>query len=152
MAETQKQVEDSKPKAKTSYKQIRKYVEKNYGFKVHTAYIAEVKRNLGLLMYDAPNAVEELKHPRSHPTKKMVFAIKETLPSLLSVIKKIFCLEFVMIFFRNSVSSIDVSVNFPSKLKPLQERKQILTLYVFSKSRVLKKISRCIPGTQKSSR
>ena len=44
------------------------------------AYPDEIgKRNLGLLMYDAPNAVEELKHPRSHPTKKMVFAIKETL-------------------------------------------------------------------------
>ena len=51
----------------------------NYGFKVHTAYIAEVKRNLGLPMYDAPNAVEELKRPRSHPTEKMVLAIKETL-------------------------------------------------------------------------
>ena len=79
LAETQKQVEDSKPKAKTTYKQIQKYVEENYGFKVHTAYIAEVKRNLGLPMYDAPNAVEELKRPRSHPTEKMVLAIKETL-------------------------------------------------------------------------
>ena len=79
LAETQKQVEDIKPKAKTTYKQIQKYVEENYGFKVHTAYIAEVKRNLGLPMYDAPNAVEELKRPRSHPTEKMVLAIKETL-------------------------------------------------------------------------
>ena len=79
LAETQKQVEDIKPKAKTTYKQIQKYVEENYGFKVHTAYIAEVKRNLGLSMYDAPNAVEELKRPRSHPTEKMVLAIKETL-------------------------------------------------------------------------
>ena len=79
LAETQKQVEDSKPKSKTTYKQIQKYVEENYGFKVHTAYIAEVKRNLGLPMYDAPNAVEELKRPRSHPTEKMVLAIKETL-------------------------------------------------------------------------
>jgi len=34
---------------------------------------------LGLPMYDAPNAVEELKRPRSHPTEKMVLAIKETL-------------------------------------------------------------------------
>ncbi len=46
---------------------------------MHTAYIAEVKRNLGLPMYDAPNAVEELKRPRAHPTEKMVLAIKETL-------------------------------------------------------------------------
>ena len=47
---------------------IQEYVEKKYGFKVHTAYIAEVKRNLGLPMYDAPNMVEELKQPRRHPT------------------------------------------------------------------------------------
>lgn len=40
---------------------IQEYVGKKYGFKVHTAYIAEVKRYLGLTMYDAPNAVEELK-------------------------------------------------------------------------------------------
>ena len=32
-------------------------MEKKYGFKVHTAHIAEVKRSLGLAMYDAPNAV-----------------------------------------------------------------------------------------------
>ena len=58
---------------------IQQYIEENYGFKVHTAYIAEVKRSLGLPMYDAPNVVEELKHPRPHPTKRMVAAIKETL-------------------------------------------------------------------------
>ena len=46
---------------------IREYVEKKYGFKVHTAYIAEVKRSLGLTMYDAPNATEELKQPRTSP-------------------------------------------------------------------------------------
>lgn len=41
------------PKPKITYKMIQKYVERNYGFKVHTAYIAEVKRSLGLTMYDA---------------------------------------------------------------------------------------------------
>ncbi len=40
---------------------IKEYIEAKYGFKVHTAYIAEVKRKLGLPMYDVPNAVEELK-------------------------------------------------------------------------------------------
>ena len=40
---------------------IKEYIEVKYGFKVHTAYIAEVKRDLGLPMYDVPNAVEELK-------------------------------------------------------------------------------------------
>ena len=46
---------------------------------MHTAYIAEVKRDLGSPMYDAPNAVEELKRPRSHPTAEMVEAIKDAL-------------------------------------------------------------------------
>ena len=30
-------------------------------------------------MYDAPNAVEELKQPRKHPTAEKVEAIKDTL-------------------------------------------------------------------------
>lgn len=72
-------VEARKPKEKVTYKMIQNHIEKTYGFKVHTAYIAEVKRDLGLPMYDAPNAVEELKHPRPHPTPRMVEAIKETL-------------------------------------------------------------------------
>ena len=71
--------EARKPKEKVTYKMIQNHIEKTYGFKVHTAYIAEVKRDLGLPMYDAPNAVEELKHPRPHPTPRMVEAIKETL-------------------------------------------------------------------------
>ena len=40
---------------------IQDCIEETYGFKVHTAYIAEVKRDLGLLMYDAPNLVGEFK-------------------------------------------------------------------------------------------
>lgn len=67
------------PKPKITYKMIQEYVEKKYGFKVHTAYVAEVKRNLGLTMYDAPNAVEELKQPRKHPPKEKVEAIKDAL-------------------------------------------------------------------------
>ena len=72
-------IEANKPKEKVTYKMIQDYIEATYGFKVHTAYIAEVKRDLGLPMYDAPNAVEELKKPRQHPSEKMVKAIKETL-------------------------------------------------------------------------
>ena len=68
-----------KPKEKVTYKMIKEYIEAKYGFKVHTAYIAEVKRNLGLPMYDAPNAVEELKQPRKHPTPEKVEAIKDAL-------------------------------------------------------------------------
>ena len=67
------------PKPKITYKMIQEYVEKKYGFKVHTAYIAEVKRSLGLTMYDAPNVVEELKQPRKHPPKEKVEAIKDAL-------------------------------------------------------------------------
>ncbi len=54
---------------------IKEYIEAKYDFKVHTAYIAEVKRDLGLPMYDALNTVEELKHP----TAEKVEAIKDAL-------------------------------------------------------------------------
>lgn len=62
-----------------TYKMIKEYIEAKYGFKVHTAYIAEVKRDLGVPMYDAPNAVEELKQPRKHPTAEKVEAIRDAL-------------------------------------------------------------------------
>ena len=74
-----KRAEAYKPKEKVTYKMIKEYIEAKYGFKVHTVYIAEVKRNLGLPMYDAPNAVEELKQPRKHPTPEKVEAIKDAL-------------------------------------------------------------------------
>ena len=44
-------------------------MEKKYKFKVHTAYITEVKRSLGLTMYDAPNVTEEVKQLRKRPPK-----------------------------------------------------------------------------------
>ena len=68
-----------KPKERVTYKMIKEYIEAKYGFKVYTAYIAEVKRDLGLTMYDAPNAVEELKQPRKHPPKEKVEAIMDAL-------------------------------------------------------------------------
>ena len=74
-----KRAEAYKPKERVTYKMIKEYIEAKYGFKVHTAYIAEVKRDLGLPMYDAPNAVEELKQPRKHPTAEKVEAIKDAL-------------------------------------------------------------------------
>ena len=70
-----KRAEAYKPKERVTYKMIKEYIEAKYGFKVHTAYIAEVKRSLGLPMYDAPNAVEELKHP----TAEKAEAIKDAL-------------------------------------------------------------------------
>ena len=74
-----KRAEEYKPKERVTYKMIKEYIEAKYGFKVHTAYIAEVKRDLGLPMYDAPNVVEELKQPRKHPTPEKVEAIKDAL-------------------------------------------------------------------------
>ena len=74
-----KRAEAYKPKEKVTYKMIKEYIEAKYGFKVHTAYIAEVKRDLGLPMYDATNAVEELKQRRKHPTSEKVEAIKDAL-------------------------------------------------------------------------
>ena len=74
-----KRAEAYKPKERVTYKMIKEYIEAKYGFKVHTAYIAEVKRELGLPMYDAPNAGEEVKHPRKHPTEEKVEAIKDAL-------------------------------------------------------------------------
>ncbi len=74
-----KRVEAYKPKERVTYKMIKEYIEAKYGFKAHTAYIAEVKRSLGLPMYDAPNSVEELKQPRKHPTAEKAEAIKDAL-------------------------------------------------------------------------
>lgn len=71
--------EDYRPSEKVTYKMIQEYVENKYGFKVHTAYIAEVKRDLGLPMFDAPNGVEELKNSRKHPTPEKMEAIKDAL-------------------------------------------------------------------------
>ena len=67
------------PKPKITFKMIQEYVEKKYGFKVHTAYIAEVKRSLGLTMNDAPNATGELKQPGKRPPKGKAEAIMEAL-------------------------------------------------------------------------
>ncbi len=58
---------------------IKECIEAKYGFKVHTVYIIEVKRNLGLPMYDAPSVVEELKQPRKYPTAEKVEAVKDAL-------------------------------------------------------------------------
>ncbi len=72
-----RKAEDYRPSERVTYKMMQGYIENKYNFKVHTAYIAEVKRDLGLPMYDAPNAIEELKHERKHPTPEKVEAIKD---------------------------------------------------------------------------
>ena len=58
---------------------LQEYVEQKYGFKVHTSYIAEVKRSLRLTMYGASNATEELKQPRKRQPKEKAEAITEAL-------------------------------------------------------------------------
>lgn len=40
-----------KSKERVNYKMIKEYMEAKYGFKVHSAYIAEVDKKLGLPMY-----------------------------------------------------------------------------------------------------
>lgn len=69
---------DRLPK-RVTYSKIQEYVEEKYGFKVHTAHIAVVKRSLGLPMYDEPNAVDELKYPYKPAPAHKVDAIKDAL-------------------------------------------------------------------------
>ncbi len=65
-----KRAEAYRLKEWVAYKMIKEYIETKYGFKVHTAYIAEVKIELRLPMYDAPNAVEGLKQQWKHKWKR----------------------------------------------------------------------------------
>jgi len=46
---------------------------------MHNAQIIEIKRDLDLSIYDTPNAVEELKQPRKHPTPEEAEAMKNVL-------------------------------------------------------------------------
>ena len=62
-----------------SYAPIAENVQEKYGFKVHTAYIAEVKRMVGLDMHNAPNAVEQRKHEYHPCPPEKVEAIKDAL-------------------------------------------------------------------------
>ena len=55
--EVRMEVETGEVKEHPTYKRIQEYVQEKYGFKVHTAYIAEVKRMVGLDMHKAPNSV-----------------------------------------------------------------------------------------------
>ena len=61
-----------------SYLQDDKEIHRSrYSFKMHTSYIAEVKR--GLSMNDIPNVVEKLKQPRKRPTPEKIEAVKDAL-------------------------------------------------------------------------
>ena len=77
--EVRMEVETGEVKEHPTYKRIQEYVQEKYGFKVHTAYIAEVKRMVGLDMHKAPNAVEQRKHEYHPYPPVMVEAIKDAL-------------------------------------------------------------------------
>ena len=77
--EVRMEVETGEVKEHPTYKRIQEYVQKKYGFKVHTAYIAEVKRMVGLDMHKAPNAVEQKKHEYHPCPPEKVEAIKDAL-------------------------------------------------------------------------
>ena len=71
--------ETGEVKEHPTYKRIQEYVQEKYGFKVHTAYIVEVKRMVGLDMHKAPNAVEQKKHEYHPCPPEKVEAIKDAL-------------------------------------------------------------------------
>lgn len=77
--EVRMEVETGEIKEHPTYKRIQEYVQEKYGFKVHKAYIAEVKRMVGLDMHKAPNAVEQRKHEYHPCPPEKVEAIKDAL-------------------------------------------------------------------------
>ena len=77
--EVRMEVETGEVKEHPTYKRIQEYVQEKYGFKVHTAYIVEVKRMVGLDMHKAPNAVEQKKHEYHPCPPEKVEAIKDAL-------------------------------------------------------------------------
>lgn len=54
-------------------------IVKKKGLGNMTTYIAEVKKDLGLPMHDAPNEVQKLKQTRKHSIAKKAEAIKDVL-------------------------------------------------------------------------
>lgn len=79
MIQVKMEVETGEVKEHPTYKRIQEYVQEKYGFKVHTAYIAEVKRMCGLDMHKAPSAVEQRKHEYHPCPPEKVKAIKDAL-------------------------------------------------------------------------
>ena len=61
-----------------TYNQIKEFVLKEYGLKVHTRYIAEIKRKHGIKM-QCDRASTNPKNPVPHPTKEMTTAIEAAL-------------------------------------------------------------------------
>ena len=74
-----REVETGGGRRTPTYRLIQGGGKEKYGFKVHTAYIAEVKRMVGLDMHKAPNAVEQRKHEYHPCPPEKVEAIKDAL-------------------------------------------------------------------------
>lgn len=70
--EVRMEVETGEVKEHPTYKRIQEYVQEKYGFKVHTAYIAEVKRKCGLDVGQNYNLSkkENAKVPKCPPEKE----------------------------------------------------------------------------------
>ncbi len=64
---------------KATYQKIKEYVKGKYGLNVHTKYIAEVKRKLGLPIHEAPNKVDVPKREYPACPEEKVKAIEEAL-------------------------------------------------------------------------
>ena len=71
--------EGYKPKEKVTYKMIQSYIKEKYNLKMHTAYIAEVKRNSGMKMQMEVKSEGTSQDRKSHPSKEKVEIIKDAL-------------------------------------------------------------------------
>ena len=56
---------------------IQSYIKEKYNLKMHTAYIAEVKRNSGMKMQMEVKSEGTSQDRKSHPSKEKVEIIKE---------------------------------------------------------------------------
>ena len=65
-------------KKHATYKEIKEYIFETYGVKVHTAYIAEIKRKHSVEMINVRSTEESLKRAK-HPTFAITKIIEETL-------------------------------------------------------------------------
>lgn len=71
--------EEYKPKEKVTYKMIQLYIKEKYNLKMHTVYIVEVKRNLGIQMQTEKRSEDALKYKKPHPPEEKVEIIKDAL-------------------------------------------------------------------------
>ena len=89
------EVETGEVKEHPTYKRIQEYVQEKYGLKVHTAYIAEAKRMVGLDMRKAPNTVEQRNLLLGHNSPEIweqiyIFSIGQNIVQTWSIVMS-FC-------------------------------------------------------------